>query len=874
MIFRLLIVCSLTLTLSWNGISQGLEGQITNHFGVAVPYASIFVPALHKGTTANEKGFYILPLPKGEYEAVFQYLGYKSLSLALKVDQSFQQVNVVLQPQEYMLPEVIITASGEDPAYYVMRKAIGMSQYYRNQLSSYSASVYLKGSGKAIKIPSLLKSQLKKEGVEEGKYYVTETISEILYRKGEPLQTKVHSVRSSMPGGDSGPMQFFTLSLYNDNEGIITPLSKEAFAVYRFQLVGTFLEDEHTIHKIKVIPKRKGNDLYSGSIFIREGSWSLHSVQLSLSQNLFDATINQVYQEVYPMVWLPVSHDYDLKVSLMGTVFALRYLVSLSNCKITLNDQLDHAFYAALAQETQVSAMPQQEKEAVSVANIVSKPAKSQDRISELIASNNLNNKEMRELNQLIRMEAKQKGERPSLEIKARNTEIADSAKVRTPDYWKQNRPVPLSEGEYTSFPQNEREKKATDTTTTRKFFTHLNNLLSGTTYNLNRKLEIKHNGLVGLNALEYNTVDGFTYLQQLKLKKSLQPGHSIALLADGAYAFARKKMMGELGVDYAFAPLQRGTFTLRLGSMTRDFNAQFGLEPFFNSITSLFFKQNIIKLYREEYVDAQLQYDIVNGLELKLQGRLSNRTKLTNNTDYFITNPLNLGFTSNLPTGINGDTTLVADSKNFVLGASLHFTPFQYYKIVKDRKQLSHSAYPTFGLMVRMGAIHDLPQSNAFYQLSFSMKQGFQNRLLGNLDYYVELGSFYGDKVQHFADYKHFSTSPTWIGGNATNSTFRALLPYEKSTTDAYFQAHLHYEHARILLKRLPFLSGTLIRESLFVQHLMVENKKSWTEIGYGVKQLFFLFNVEVYAGFEGGKYTVAGLRLEIPIGQATIRM
>ncbi len=153
---RLLIICCLIVSLGWQGISQGLEGQITNHFGVAVPYASIFVPALHKGTTANEKGFYILPLAKGDYQVVFQYLGYRSLTVALTIDESFQQVNVVLQPQEYMLPEVIITASGEDPAYYVMRKAIGMSQYYRNQLSSYSAGVYLKGSGKAIKIPSLL----------------------------------------------------------------------------------------------------------------------------------------------------------------------------------------------------------------------------------------------------------------------------------------------------------------------------------------------------------------------------------------------------------------------------------------------------------------------------------------------------------------------------------------------------------------------------------------------------------------------------------------------------------------------------------------------------------------------------------------------
>ena len=58
--------------------------------------------------------------------------------------------------QYYEIPEVRITASGEDPAYIIMRKVIGMAPYYLNNISYYKAEVYLKGNLVINKIPKLL----------------------------------------------------------------------------------------------------------------------------------------------------------------------------------------------------------------------------------------------------------------------------------------------------------------------------------------------------------------------------------------------------------------------------------------------------------------------------------------------------------------------------------------------------------------------------------------------------------------------------------------------------------------------------------------------------------------------------------------------
>jgi len=69
--------------------------------------------------------------------------------------------DVKLPLQYYEIPEVRISASGEDPAYSIMRKAIGMAPYYQNNVSYYKAEVYLKGNLVINKIPKLLQKSMK-----------------------------------------------------------------------------------------------------------------------------------------------------------------------------------------------------------------------------------------------------------------------------------------------------------------------------------------------------------------------------------------------------------------------------------------------------------------------------------------------------------------------------------------------------------------------------------------------------------------------------------------------------------------------------------------------------------------------------------------
>src|SRR3954467_3872561 len=65
------------LLLSSVSFSQNvtISGKITDR-GTPLPFATIFVKGTSISTNGNSNGEYILKLPAGKYEFVFQYIGY------------------------------------------------------------------------------------------------------------------------------------------------------------------------------------------------------------------------------------------------------------------------------------------------------------------------------------------------------------------------------------------------------------------------------------------------------------------------------------------------------------------------------------------------------------------------------------------------------------------------------------------------------------------------------------------------------------------------------------------------------------------------------------------------------------------------------
>ena len=144
------------------GYSQVVSGTISDENNEPLPFATVYLPGQNTGTASNEEGKYILKLKPGTYTVVFQYLGYEALEQVVRVRNENIELNVSLSLQPVVLESVTVSSDREDPAYTIMRKAIAKAKYHTQQVDSFSANVYIKGSGRLKDLPGLFRKKIEK----------------------------------------------------------------------------------------------------------------------------------------------------------------------------------------------------------------------------------------------------------------------------------------------------------------------------------------------------------------------------------------------------------------------------------------------------------------------------------------------------------------------------------------------------------------------------------------------------------------------------------------------------------------------------------------------------------------------------------------
>lgn len=102
----------------------------------ALPFATVLVKGTSQAINSNAEGDYSLRLPPGNYEIIFQYIGYQRKTIHVSLYSDLVK-NVTLEEETVSLSEIVIKA-GEDPAYPILRAAIK-----KKNTSSRSANLFL-----------------------------------------------------------------------------------------------------------------------------------------------------------------------------------------------------------------------------------------------------------------------------------------------------------------------------------------------------------------------------------------------------------------------------------------------------------------------------------------------------------------------------------------------------------------------------------------------------------------------------------------------------------------------------------------------------------------------------------------------------------
>jgi hypothetical protein len=588
----------ITLTIFYHkALSQSLSGKISTSDGNPIPFASIFVKEASMGTTANIDGLYELNLKNnGSYEVTYQALGFERqvFQFDLKANNPLVQ-NVVLKPQNYQLREVRVFSGNEDPAVPIMRKAIALAPYHLKQVNSYSSEVYLKGSLLMKKLPAILAKRISINGQapQEGKRYTAESVNQIDFEQPDKYTHKVISSRSTFPQADNeqNPISYITASLYQPMfDELISPFSPQAFNHYKFRYEGFFDEGILTVNKIKVIPKRKSPQLFSGYLYITEGLWSLHSADLTNEAFWGKVRIKQVYTPVQENIWMPSTHLFDVDASIMGIKAEFNYAGSVKYASVTPNTKLATPSLVKLPEKAVEDPV---------------QPAltKSQKKIEELSAKGHLTQSDMAQMMRLMAKEERKAAPKDtSLQI-VNNYKVKfemDSVK-RDSTFWSAIRPIPLTPDEIQSFHvKDSLELVAISTADTakvdsiqRKKPAFLGKTLGGYTYNSkDTTFKASYDGLLGFNKLGFNPVDGFWLKQTASFTFRINQTDELKFEPMAKYVFGRQALLGSLRASLTHSPMKRGMAWFMASANSEDFSDD-GTSVLANTMSNLFFKTN-----------------------------------------------------------------------------------------------------------------------------------------------------------------------------------------------------------------------------------------------------------------------------------------
>jgi hypothetical protein len=843
---------------------QGIRGLVTNEAGEPLAFASVYIRNLQDGVPTNESGRYEFKLAPGLYDVVVQYLGYASQIRTVEIKFDWVTLDFSLASQVINLSQVEVQAGAEDPALTIMRKAISKSTYHRLQLQRYAMTVYLKGTGQLTDAPFFLKKKLAEEGLKLNEAYTSEAVSRITFTLPNKVEEKVISIRTNGDNQGTSPARYIQTSFYEGqvNE-VVSPLSKSAFVYYQFTFQGSFFDQNVLVNKIKVTPRSRGERVFEGYIYIIDDLWAIHSLDLKTSVLGFQVHIRQNYSPIAPNVWMPLTQQYTFGGKVFGFAGQFNYLVSTRDYDIKLNPDLSHK--------------PELVDEKIQAAPInTQKFSKSASSLEQLASEQPKTQKEYRKLlNQYEKevIQQRQEDEKKGV-VSERNYVVDTLARKRDLAYWDSIRPVPLSLNEIEGYKRDdslaviEAAKKSEIDSIAKKARTKFQpqDLFMGGSYSFGKGVSIGFP--VNLTKFSFNTVEGYKLglgffyrkVEEIKLADSVNRIRKVFRIEpELRYGFSSEQWYGKVAIRRSInKPSSGANWGVSGGRFAFQFNPEDPIQEQVNASYSLFSRKNYLKLYEQDFVQANWGERKSPALSYQLTFLWADRRQLENTTDFSFSKNRERDYSSNKPFNVEAGDVAFSNHQVAKFKATLDWRPGLTYSIRNGRKIPNYERAPllSFTYQKAMPQLSTSGLAADFDQLEASLKHDFSFGVSGKLDFNVTAGTFLNDRQVFFQDYKHFGGNRTLFSSMGAASNYRVMDYYRYSTSGSYISSIAHYQFRKFIFTQLPMLRFSGVRENIFVNYLKTQNSPHYTEIGYSLDNLFRIFRVELAAGFENGQF------------------
>lgn len=865
---RPLYILFVLLSIGGQLLAGGIKGFIRDTNGDILEFATIYVDELGSGTVTNTDGYYEFRMLPGEYRIVFQHLGYETHIERVTIGEGMQELNVRLTPQTFDLDQVEIIDGEEDPAYTVMRKAIAKADFHRQQVDYYKAKVYIKGSGRLLGTPGIARRLLEREGVKADSTtaFTSESVSEVEYERPNTFREKVISVYTQGDDSGSSPNGYIYGSFYEEDIAqAISPLSTKAFAYYRFELAGYFNDRGYNVNKIKVTPRSRGDNVFEGYIYIVEDLWSIHSLDLEVYKLGFRFNIQQVYAPILEQVWLPVSHNFLVDGKVFGFALEFKYLAAVSDYVVRINPDLNYDFKVIdeKIEREQAKVAEQRLAQNSQLGSIEEK----------LNSGEELTRKELRRMMREYEKEEQAETEEPEV-VSNVSFEVDSMATKRDSAYWSVVRPVPLTPAEVRGYFVEDSlavvyEQEAEDEANGIKKSNDSNgnagkllNIFTGTHLKLGEDKYLHYDGLRNGG---FNPVEGYWLASRFRYTQKSDKDRFRILLTP-RYGFSWDRLVWRADTDYRFGPSHSyNTLMLSGGRYVSQYNEPRPVSELFNTVYALLGERNFVRIYEKEFLGLNWKKKWRSTASVKSRLEWANRRTLSNTSTQTWINSDERSYASNVPVILENLFVAPDTEKAATLDLEFMIAPWQKYSVRNGNRSAIEESSPKFFLNYRAG-LPDISESiTDYHRLGLTYRHTIRPGVRGKIDLKVDMGLFLSDNYVGLADYRHFDGNQMIFTSADPVGSFRLLPYYAFSTRDRWLATSAHYQFRKFLLTQIWEVQMTGAKENVFVNYLNTPTSEHYTEVGYGIDNIFRFFRLEGIAAFRDGQYYDWGIRIGI---------
>ena len=795
--------CFLILCISLTAHAQKFKllGKVNDSNLQPLPFSSVIVKGTAMGTSANSGGYYSLDLIAGTYTIIFQHVGFKSEERIVNVTKDDVYLNVVLKELQYDLGNVTVK-NGEDPAYGIIRNAIKKRKEYENENKQFTTDVYIKGLLQLRDYPKRVLG--KKVDFEDGDtskqkvIFLSETVARYSVNtpkeKVEVLSTKVSGQSDGFGFSNPQIVSFYknNIDLANLNpRGFISPISDNALNSYRYKFEGTFFDNGLMINRIKVTPKQTFEPLFSGYINIIENTWRIHSLQLSLYK---ESQMQFVDTLVIEQLFTPLKGTWVIK---QQTIFpSIKFLgFNGFGSFVQVYDQynLDPVFVKGFFDNTILK--------------------------------------------------------------------IYDSANKKKPIYWDSIRPIPLVALELKDYKKKDSLEQLKNDPGYMDSLDRVRNkiniaglLLTGQTFSNEKRLSsLSLNSL--MNEVSFNTMEGLvidlapTYAKKWNKTKRNQ----LSITPNLRYGFSNKHFNPSLNIKYNYGKKYFSSVSVTSGRKVFQFDNRDPVRVFSNTLSTLYWDQNYLKLYEALTHSISLTKGLGEGFTATAFFEYQDRKPLANTTSYKWRDLADRDFSPNI---------YLSPHQASVAVFNITWQPGSKYIELPGRKIMIGSPYPVISGSITKG-IPDLFKSDVdFTKWKIALNQNINLKLAGSFSYNVAGGGFISNQSSFLPDYIHFMAN-RFSGAAPYLQSFQLMDYYTYSNTaKAYIEEHAEYHLNGLLTNKIPAFKKLNWFIVIGNNLAYINGGTLYGEVFFGLENILKVGRVDFVQSFTKAGWETSGIR------------